>query len=136
MGSLRSAIRLLPPLVRPGGTIAVTDWIEGAAGLSDDEAERYLRFMKFPSVLDLSGYAEFFEANGCEVVHAEDTGRFGPCAELYVRMLKTQLTYDALKIVGFDLDLFQGLGGELEFVRDLACGGKIAQGLFVARKRR
>src|SRR5215204_2214414 len=35
-------------LVRPGGTIAFTDWLAGPAAMSGDEAERYLRFMKVP----------------------------------------------------------------------------------------
>jgi ubiquinone/menaquinone biosynthesis C-methylase UbiE len=35
-------------IVRPGGTIAFTDWVEGPKGLSDAEAERFLTFMKLP----------------------------------------------------------------------------------------
>jgi SAM-dependent methyltransferase len=122
-------------LVRRGGRIAFTDWVEGPAGLAAAEAERFLRFMKFPNVLDLDGYADLLQASGCEVQHAEDTGRFGPCADLYLKMLDMQLTYDALRIIGFDMALMQTLGGELQFVRDLACAGKVVQGLFVARKK-
>ena len=44
-------------LVRSGGTIAFTDWVEGSAGLTDAEADRFARFMKFPSVQDIHGYA-------------------------------------------------------------------------------
>ena len=43
-------------LVKPGGLIAFTDWIEGPAGLSEQEAERFLAFMKFPNIQDLKGY--------------------------------------------------------------------------------
>lgn len=121
-------------LVKPGGTIAFTDWIEGP-GLADAEAERFLKFMKFANVLDLAGYRGLLEANGCEVVTAEDTGRFGPYADLYLDMLNKQLTYDALKIIGFDTDLMQALGGEMVFMQGLAHAGKIAQGLVVARKQ-
>ena len=50
-------------------------------------------------------------------------------------MLNMQLTYDALRIIGFDAALMESLGGELNFVAQLAQAGKIAQGRFVARKR-
>jgi SAM-dependent methyltransferase len=121
-------------LVRPGGTIAFTDWIEGPAGLSDAEAERFLTFMKFPSVQDIAGYRGLLESSGCEVREAEDTGRFPPHADLYLGMLDMQLTYDALKIIEFDTDLMQTLAGEMAFMRDLAHASKIAQGRFIARK--
>jgi len=122
-------------LVRPGGTIAFTDWVEGPAGLSDEEAKRFLSFMKFPNVQDLAGYRTSLEAGGCDVLVAEDTKRFPAHVDLYLDMLEKQLTYDALKIIGFDLELMGAMGGEMHFLRDLAHAGKIAQGIFVARKR-
>ena len=122
-------------LVKPGGTIAFTDWIEGPAGLTEAEAERFLRFMKFPNVQDLAGYRTLLEANGCDVVRAEDTGRFGPHVDLYLNMLKMQLTYDALKIIGFDVELMNAMATEMTSMQELAHAGKIAQGLFVAHKQ-
>ena len=68
------------------------------------------------------------------VQRTADTGRFAPYADLYLDMLNRQLTYDALRIVGFDKDLMNALGGELTFIQELAHAGKIAQGQFVARK--
>jgi len=121
-------------LVKPGGVIAFTDWIVGAAGLNDSEAQRYLKFMKFPSVLSREEYAGLLSANGCEVLACEDTGRFGPYVDLYLNMLTMQLTYDALRIIDFDTNLMAAMGGEMSFMRELAHAGKIAQGLFVARK--
>ena len=121
-------------IVKPGGAIAFTDWVEGSAGLTDDEATRFLTFMKFPNVQDLQGYRDLLSANGCEVVVAEDTGRFAPHIDLYLNMLNMQLTYDALKIIGFDVTLMEAMAGEMQFMQQLAHGGKIAQGLFVARK--
>ena len=91
--------------------------------------------MKFPSVQDISGYRNLFEQNGCEVIVAEDTGQFAPHVDLYLNMLNMQLTYDSLKIIGFDMDLMQSLGGEMAFMQELAHDGKIAQGRFIARKR-
>jgi SAM-dependent methyltransferase len=122
-------------MVKPGGVIAFTDWVEGPAGLNEEEAERFLKFMKFPNVQDIQGYASLLEANGCEVAVAEDTGRFGPHVDLYLKMLNMQLTYDALKIIGFDTDLMQAMAGEMGFMQWLAHAGKIAQGIFIARKK-
>ena len=123
-------------IVKPGGVIAFTDWIEGKTGLSDAEAGRFLTFMKFPNVQKLEGYSELLAANGCEVITAEDTGRFGPYVDLYLNMLNMQLTYDALKIIGFNSELMQLMGAEMAFMQELAHAGKIAQGLFIARKKK
>lgn len=122
-------------IVKPGGTIAFTDWIEGNAGLNDAETTRFLAFMKFPNVQNLEGYSDLLTANDCEVIVAEDTGRFGPYVDLYLDMLNMQLTYDALKIIGFNSELMQAMGAEMVFMQELAHAGKIAQGLFVARKK-
>ena len=122
-------------IVKPGGTIVFTDWIEGPAGLSDAEAQRFLTFMKFPNVLSLEDYSSLLTANGCAVETAADTGRFKPYVDLYLNMLTMQLTYDALKIISFDTAMMQAMGGEMAFMRELAGAGKIAQGLFVAEKQ-
>lgn len=122
-------------IVHPGGKIAFTDWIEGPAGLTDEEARRLMEFMKFPSLQDLGGYRDLLTAHGCRILAAENTGRFAPYVDLYLGMLEQQLTYDALRIIGFDMALMQSLAGELAFMRDMAHAGKIAQGLFVAQKQ-
>ena len=122
-------------IVRPGGTIAFTDWVEGDKELSPSEAQRYLKFMKFPNILTIGGYCDLLKANGCDVLVAKDTGRFAPHVDLYLNMLGMQLTYDALKIIGFDQELMKAMAGEMAFMQELAHAGKIAQGLFVARKR-
>ncbi len=121
-------------IARPGGVLAFTDWVE-ADGLSQAEAERFLRFMKFPNIQSLTGYRDLLKANGCEVLAAQNTGRFGPYMDLYLNMLGMQLTYDALQIIGFDQDMMAALAAEMAFIQQLAHAGKIAQGLFVARKR-
>ena len=102
--------------------------------MADTEAERLLEFMKFPNVQDIKGYTSLLEENGCEVHVAEDTGNYGPYIDLYLNMLNMQLTYDALKIIGFDLEMLNALGGEMAFMQGLAHDKKIAQGRFIARK--
>lgn len=122
-------------IVKPAGVIAFTDWVEGPAGLTQPEAERFLTFMKFLNVQDIDGYRRLLEKSGCEVIVAEDTGRFAPYVDLYLNMLQMQLVYDALKIIGFDSELMQAMAAEMAFMQKLAHAGKIAQGLFVARKK-
>ncbi len=121
-------------LVKQGGTIAFTDWVEGPSGLSEEEAQRFLAFMKFPNLQDIAGYAGLLKDNGCDVAIAEDTAQFAPHCDLYLNMLNMQLTYDALKIIGFNMELMGAMGGEMVFMQELARAGKIAQGRFVARK--
>jgi SAM-dependent methyltransferase len=121
-------------IVKPGGAIAFTDWIEGPAGLAEDEAAHFLAFMKFPNVLDMTEYRALLGAHGFRVMVAEDTGAFAPAVDLYIAMLTRQLAYDALRIVGFDMPLMQALGAEMEFMRQLARAGKIAQGRFVGTR--
>ena len=122
-------------LVKPGGVIAFTDWVEGDS-LSQAEAERFLRFMKFQNIQSLGGYRDLLKADGCEVLAAKDTGRFAPCIDLYLNMLGMQLTYDALQIIGFDQEMMAALAAEMAFTQELAHAGKIVQGLFVARKNK
>jgi SAM-dependent methyltransferase len=121
-------------VVKPGGTIAFTDWIEGPAGLSDAEADRFLGFMKFANVENLQGYSRLLNDNGCTVVAADDTGRFPAYVDLYLSMVDMQLTYDAMRIVGFNADVMQAIAGEFAFIRELAHAGKVAQGRFIARR--
>jgi ubiquinone/menaquinone biosynthesis C-methylase UbiE len=122
-------------IARPGGTVAFTDWVEGPAGLSKEEADRFLGFMKFPSLQSIDGYAESLAAAGSEVVTAEDSGRFAPYMDLYLQMIDMQLTYDALRIIGFDTNTMGALGGEMAFLRELAHAGKVAQGCFIAKRK-
>ena len=121
-------------LVKPGGLVVFTDWLEGT-GLSDAEAERFMGFMKFPSLLTIDEYAGLLEREGCEMLCAEDTGQYARHVDLYINMLTMQLTGDALRCIGYDQNLLQALGGELAFVQQLAHAGKLAQGRFVARRR-
>ena len=68
-------------------------------------------------------------------MEAEDTGRFAPYVDLYLQMVDMQLTYDALRIIGFDIEAMGAMAGEFAFMQELAHAGKIAQGRFIARRR-
>jgi len=122
-------------IIKPGGTIAFTDWMEGPAGLTDAEAARFLAFMKFPNLITKEEYRTLLQNNKCTVVASRDTERFHPHIRLYLEMIEKQLTYDALKIIGWDTKMAEGLIGEMKFARDLAKNKKIIQGLIVAKKK-
>jgi SAM-dependent methyltransferase len=121
-------------LLKPRGSVAFTDWMEGALPMTAAEARRCLAFMKFPSVLSLDEYSSLLQANGCAIRVASDTGRFPEYVPLYLDMIERQLTYDALKIIGFDQTLATTLIGEMKFLQSLAEAGKIIQGLIVAEQ--
>jgi sarcosine/dimethylglycine N-methyltransferase len=120
-------------LLKPGGTIAFTDWVEGPAGLSPSEAERLLRHMRFPSILGVGDYRDLLNDAGFRIEVAEDTGRFAPHFDLYRDIVTMQLTYDALKAVGFDEAHMDTLEREREFVRALGHEAKLIQARFIAR---
>ncbi len=121
-------------LVRHGGAIAFTDWVEGPAGLSSAEAQQLLGMMSFANVQDLRGYTELLSGNGCEVGLAEDTGRFTSHMELYLKMIEMQLTYDVLRTLAFRDDLLQTLTDGFRFLLFLSRAGKIMQARFIARR--
>jgi ubiquinone/menaquinone biosynthesis C-methylase UbiE len=122
-------------LAAPGGVVAFTDWVEGAGTLTDAQASRFMGFMKFPSMLKLEEYSRLLQKNDCDVLVALNTGRFAPAVALYLEMIEKQLTYDALKIIGFDGALAQSVLDEMRFTLELARESRVAQGLVVARKR-
>lgn len=128
---IKEAARVL----KPGGVVAFTDWIEGPKGLSNEEARRINAFMKFPYMESLEGYKTLLQKPGLTLVSAEDlTPEFASYVDFYIKMLTDQLTFDALKIIGDDMELFQGMGGEMAFMGQKAHEGKMGRGRFIARK--
>jgi len=50
--------------------------------------------MSFANVEDIGGYTRLLSESGCEVLVAEDTGRFPSYMDLYRKLIEMQLTYD------------------------------------------
>lgn len=124
------AVRLL----KPGGVIAFTDWMTGSADLPPSDLGRLCAFMKFPNVYRLQDYASRLKEAGCTVRTATDTGRFASHCRLYIDMLEKQLTYDALKLIGFNHTLAESLVAEMRFLLALAEAGSLIQGLVIGQK--
>ncbi len=128
---ISEAVRVL----KPGGVLAFTDWIEGPKGLPDEDATRINSFMKFPYVESADGYIELFLANGLTLVESDDlTEEFAGYVDFYIKMLTDQLLFDALKIIGNNMDMFKAMGGEMMFMAEKAHEGKFGRGRFIAKK--
>ena len=122
-------------VVKSGGVVAFTDWIEGPEGLSDEDAARINTFMKFPYMESLDGYKKLLESKGLTVVETTDlTEEFAGYIDFYIKMLTDQLTFDALRIIGNNMELFKAMGGEMMFMAQKAHEGKFGRGRFVAKK--
>ena len=122
-------------LVRPGGVIAFSDWVEGPVELSELEAQRFLGMMSFANVEDIGGYIRLLSQQGCDVVLAEDTGRFPSYMDLYLKMIEMQLSYDVLATVGFRKDLLRTIVEGFRFLGEMSRAQKIVQARFIARKK-
>ena len=122
-------------VLKPGGILCFTDWIEGSKGLSEVEAERIDSFMKFPYMENQKGYEKLIKNNGLTIKVSEDlTEEFAGYVDFYIKMLVDQLSYDALKIIGDNMELFQAMGGEMMFMSEKAHEGKMGRGRFIAVK--
>jgi ubiquinone/menaquinone biosynthesis C-methylase UbiE len=122
-------------VVKPGGIVAFTDWIEGHAPMTPAESKRVLDFMKFPYMESMDGYRGLLKKAGLKI-ETDDYlfPEFSKYVDLYLRMLTEQLTSDALKIIGDNMELFQGMGGEMTFMLEMAKAGKMDRCRFIARK--
>lgn len=121
-------------LTKPGGVIAFTDWVEGAAGLSDAEADHVMQIMTFPTLSTVDAYRDLLVAHGCDVVVAEDTGQFGPAFDLYADLLRRQLTFDAFELFGFSKEFVDLVAEQLAGLARLGHEHKLGQARFVARR--
>jgi hypothetical protein len=103
--------------------------------MTPEESKRVLDFMKFPYMENMQGYRGLLKNAGLKI-ETDDYlfPEFSKYVELYLRMLTEQLTSDALKIIGDNMEMFQGLGGEMMFMLELAKAGKMDRCRFVARK--
>ena len=122
-------------VLKPGGVMAFTDWIEGPNGLTDEEAKRINSFMKFPYMESQKGYEKLLADNGLTIVECTDlTEEYAGYVDFYIKMVTDQLSFDALKIIGDDMEMFQAIGGEMAFMAQKAHEGKMGRGRFIAKK--
>jgi len=128
-GLIKEAARVL----KPGGVIAFSDWMTGPSGLSAEEAERIHGFMKFPNTESLKSYEVLLKKYAMRIKSSENLcEQFANSMELYLRMIREQLTYDALRILGDNSELLDQICEEWKFMIEMARKGKFGQGRIVA----
>jgi ubiquinone/menaquinone biosynthesis C-methylase UbiE len=131
---IKEAARVL----KKGGTLAFSDWIEGSAGLTDQEAERISNNklgMTFPYMESQKGYEKLIAKYGLKLISSEDLNEhFAEMIDLYIQFLTKQHLYDALRIVGDNMEFFQAKGAEMGFWLEMAKARKFSRGRWIAKK--
>jgi ubiquinone/menaquinone biosynthesis C-methylase UbiE len=123
-------------VLKKGGTIAFTDWVEGPKRLNDADAERINTFMKFPYMESQKGYEALLKKYGFEVKVSEDLSpEFADYIQFYIDMLMKQLTFDALRIIGWDMNMMQAMGGEMGFMLQKAREGAFGRTRIIGVKK-
>lgn len=119
-------------VLRPGGTIAFTDWLTGPSGIDEESADRICRMMKFPYMLSLEEYSNLLERNGFRLTEVSDlTTDFADHLENYIGQLTGQRHFDAMQIIGWNREIFEYMGGEFAFMLKKARDGGFGRGRFV-----
>ncbi len=122
-------------VLKPGGTIAFTDWLIGPAGMDDESARRICTTMKFPDMLCMECYSSLLRKNGFRVIESSDlTADFADHIGNYLGQLAGQRHFDAMQILGWNTDVFNFLGSEFGFMLEKAREGAFGRGRFVAVK--
>jgi SAM-dependent methyltransferase len=119
-------------VVRPGGTVAFTDWLE--TGPMDDGLWTSLHaFMAFPYMETLDGYVRLAEGAGLRVVDREDlSGDFARHVAQYLRALQT--IHRATVVEEFGQAVYAEVERGLMLWRDASAAGQVGRGRIVARK--
>jgi ubiquinone/menaquinone biosynthesis C-methylase UbiE len=119
-------------VVRPGGTVAFTDWLE-TGPLIDALWTALHAFMAFPYMETLGGYAQLAEAAGLRVVEQEDLSPdFARHVQLYLDAL--QKTHRTAVVAGYGQPMYDEVERGLILWRDASAAGQVGRGRIIARK--
>jgi ubiquinone/menaquinone biosynthesis C-methylase UbiE len=119
-------------VVKPGGTVAFTDWLE-TGPMTDEEWTALHTFMVFPYMETLDGYAALAEAAGLMVVERQDlTPDFAKNVQMYLDMLQEDLKPGIVEAYG--QEMYDAVEDGLVLWRDCSAEGKVGRGRIVARK--
>jgi len=119
-------------VVRPGGTVAFTDWLE--TGPMGDELWTALHaFMAFPYMETLEGYARLAEEAGLRVVEQEDLSPdFARHVQIYLDAL--QKTHRPAIVAGYGQATYDEVAKGLTLWREASAAGQVGRGRTVALK--
>jgi ubiquinone/menaquinone biosynthesis C-methylase UbiE len=125
-------IRECARVVKPGGVVAFTDWLE-TGPMTDEEWMALHTFMVFPYMETLDGYAVLAEAAGLTVIEKEDLSLdFAEHVPVYLGMVQSQYRQDIMN--GYGQEMYDEVVRGLILWRDASAAGKVGRGRIVARK--
>jgi SAM-dependent methyltransferase len=119
-------------VLKPGGTLAFTDWIWGPEKATEEEADFLMEFMVFPDLQTLDGYGELIEKTGYKLTEEEELGDdFAKHMDVYVKILQDNKE-----------NIEKGFGAELYLEAEkgvlawhkAAHEKKVSRGLWIAKK--
>ncbi|MGZ4935948.1 MAG: class I SAM-dependent methyltransferase [Halobacteriota archaeon] len=119
-------------VLKPGGTLAFTDWIWGPVQAPSDEADFLMAFMVFPDLQTLDGYAQLIRAAGLTLEEQEDIS--GDFAQHLDRYLVTLRKNKGSITAGVGDDLYDQAEKGIVAWAKAAHGHKVGRGLWIATK--
>jgi SAM-dependent methyltransferase len=132
---VRDKVRLIEEtwrVLKPGGTLAFTDWIWGPENVSEKESDFLMEFMVFPNLQTLNGYVEIIESVGYKIVEKQDLQEdFAKHMDIYVDILqKAKPDIEA----GFGKELYVSAEEGVLAWQKGALEKKVGRGLWIAKK--
>ena len=125
-------IRECARVLRPGGVVAFTDWVE-TGPMSDEQWTALNAFMVFPYLETLDGYVSLAESAGLTVVARED---LSPDFARHVQMYLDALTdrHRAAIVAGYGQPMYDEVKRGLTMWRDASAACQVGRGRIIARK--
>ncbi|MCX6179589.1 MAG: methyltransferase domain-containing protein [Chlorobiales bacterium] len=119
-------------VLKPGGVLAFTDWLE-TGSMSNDEWQPLYTFMVFPYMETLEGYAILAENAGLKVIEREDlTPDFASNVQIYLDKVQNEFRQGILDNYG--QDMYDDVEGGITLWRNASAAGKVGRGRLIARK--
>jgi SAM-dependent methyltransferase len=125
-------IRECARLVKPGGILAFTDWLE-TGPMTDERWTALNTFMVFPYLETLDGYAALVRSAGLTVVEREDlSAEFARYLHRYLGELESRHRHAIVDAYG--QDMYDDVERGITMWRDAAVAGEVGRGRVIARK--
>ncbi len=119
-------------VLKPGGTLAFTDWLE-TGSMASDEWQALYTFMVFPSMETLNGYATLAETAGLTVIEKEDLSPdFAEHIQIYLDNVQQEFRQGILDNYG--QEMYNEVVRGITLWRDASAAGKVGRGRMIARK--